>query len=55
MNQGEIFNGFLFEDQEGHRSYFDETGRSLRKAFLKAPLAFRRISSGSICGGCIPS
>ena len=26
--------------------YYDETGRSLRRAFLRAPLQFRRISSG---------
>jgi murein DD-endopeptidase MepM/ murein hydrolase activator NlpD len=26
--------------------YYDETGRSLRRAFLRAPLSFRRISSG---------
>ncbi len=26
--------------------YFDQTGRSMRAAFLRAPLAFRRISSG---------
>lgn len=36
---------FQFE-QDGVRSYFDETGQSLRRAFLKAPLNFRRISSG---------
>jgi murein DD-endopeptidase MepM/ murein hydrolase activator NlpD len=32
--------------QDGTRSYFDEKGNSLRKAFLKAPLRFSRISSG---------
>ena len=32
--------------QEGTRSFFDEEGNSLRKAFLKAPLRFSRISSG---------
>jgi len=32
--------------QEGVRSFFDEHGNSLRKAFLKAPLRFSRISSG---------
>jgi murein DD-endopeptidase MepM/ murein hydrolase activator NlpD len=33
-------------DQGGVRSFFDENGNSLRKAFLKAPLRFSRISSG---------
>jgi murein DD-endopeptidase MepM/ murein hydrolase activator NlpD len=32
--------------QDGTRSFFDEKGNSLRKAFLKAPLRFSRISSG---------
>ncbi len=32
--------------QDGTSSYFDEEGNSLRKAFLKAPLRFSRISSG---------
>lgn len=32
--------------QNSVRSFFDEDGNSLRKAFLKAPLRFSRISSG---------
>jgi murein DD-endopeptidase MepM/ murein hydrolase activator NlpD len=32
--------------QGGERSFFDEKGNSLRKAFLKAPLRYSRISSG---------
>ncbi len=32
--------------QNGNESYFDQDGNSLRKAFLKAPLKFSRISSG---------
>lgn len=31
--------------QDGRYDYFDENGKSLRKAFLKAPLHFTRISS----------
>ena len=31
--------------QDSVAEYFDETGNSLRKAFLKAPLSYRRISS----------
>jgi len=30
----------------GRADYFDDEGKSLRKAFLKAPLSYRRISSG---------
>lgn len=32
--------------QDSIRSFFDDEGNSLRKAFLKAPLRFSRISSG---------
>lgn len=45
-NQGDRFTAFGFEDANGHFHYYDETGRSMRKAFLKAPLNFSRISSG---------
>lgn len=38
------FEAFLFDDGE-KLSYYDENGESLRKAFLKAPLEFSRISS----------
>ena len=31
--------------QDGRKEYFDENGDNLRKAFLKAPLNYRRISS----------
>lgn len=32
--------------QDGKESFYDDEGNSLRKAFLKAPLRFSRISSG---------
>ncbi len=41
----EDFYGFYFE-QNDEGEYFDEEGKSLRKAFLKSPLKFSRISSG---------
>lgn len=34
-----------FESRGASGQYFDQTGRSLQSAFLRAPLAFRRISS----------
>jgi murein DD-endopeptidase MepM/ murein hydrolase activator NlpD len=34
-----------FDESDGHAAYFDATGRSMQAAFLRAPLAFRRISS----------
>lgn len=46
VNQGQEFKGFLYADADGRSAYYDENGHSLRKAFLKAPLSFTRISSG---------
>src|SRR5207253_1863791 len=38
---------FYFEDADaGVTRFYDERGRSLRRAFLRAPLQFRRVSSG---------
>lgn len=45
-NQGETYQAFLFKDGDHPPSYYDAKGNSLRKAFLKAPLDFSRISSG---------
>lgn len=36
---------FFYEKGEDYWDYFDEKGNTLRKAFLKAPLKFSRISS----------
>ena len=43
-HSGEEFYAIPFR-QNGREDYFDENGNSLRKAFLKAPLRFSRISS----------
>lgn len=43
-NKGEGKYAFCFE-QDGRKEYFDENGDNMRKAFLKAPLNYRRISS----------
>jgi murein DD-endopeptidase MepM/ murein hydrolase activator NlpD len=37
---------FRFETRAGRSEYFDEEGESLQRAFLRAPVAFRRIASG---------
>lgn len=46
INQGTTYQGFLFENKEGHPEYFDGKGRSLRRTLLKTPLEYARISSG---------
>jgi murein DD-endopeptidase MepM/ murein hydrolase activator NlpD len=45
VNDGVLSSAYRFE-VDGRADYYDTEGRSLRKAFLKAPLSFRRISSG---------
>jgi murein DD-endopeptidase MepM/ murein hydrolase activator NlpD len=44
-NNGTLFKAFLHKDGKGVSGYYDENGKSLQKAFLKAPLSFSRISS----------
>jgi murein DD-endopeptidase MepM/ murein hydrolase activator NlpD len=39
------YNAFYFKTKKGEEGYFDENGKSIKSAFLKAPLQFRRISS----------
>ncbi len=45
-NNGVLYRAFAYQDGDRAVSYYDVTGRSVRKAFLKAPLSFSRISSG---------
>ena len=45
VNNGETYRAYRFE-VSGKADYFDADGKLLRKTFLKAPLNFRRISSG---------
>lgn len=46
INQKQIFNAIGFKDGNQNPSFYNEKGENVRKAFLKAPLAFKRISSG---------
>ncbi len=45
INQGESYRAVNFTEKE-QSAYYDLEGRSLKKAFLKAPLSYSRISSG---------
>lgn len=45
VNQGEAFRAVRFQDGSDRASYYTPEGRNLRKAFLRAPLSFSRISS----------
>jgi murein DD-endopeptidase MepM/ murein hydrolase activator NlpD len=42
---GDTLQAFRYGPAEGRGQYYDQRGRSLRAAFLRAPLEFRRISS----------
>jgi len=42
---GSPVSAFHYTDQKGEEGYYDRNGRSLRRAFLRAPLNYRRISS----------
>jgi murein DD-endopeptidase MepM/ murein hydrolase activator NlpD len=45
VNQDHIFTALRFEDQKGNSSYYSPEGKSMRKAFLRTPVDFARISS----------
>jgi murein DD-endopeptidase MepM/ murein hydrolase activator NlpD len=44
-HNGQIFYAFYYKENENYGEYFDENGKTLRKAFLKAPVDYKRISS----------
>ncbi len=45
VNQGRTYRAVRYVDDTGRADYFTPEGRSMRKAFLRAPVDFRRISS----------
>lgn len=45
VNRGEHFRAVRFKDASGRVDYYTPEGRSVRKAFIRAPLSFSRISS----------
>ncbi len=46
VNDGNTFRAFRYEGPDGRAGYYDDEGKSLQRSFLKAPLSYRRISSG---------
>ena len=44
-NNGRVLQAIRFVDDDGYTNYFTPNGDSLRKAFLRAPVDFTRISS----------
>ncbi|HEY0767019.1 MAG TPA: peptidoglycan DD-metalloendopeptidase family protein, partial [Steroidobacteraceae bacterium] len=45
VNQGRTFRAVRYSDPEGGSHYYTPDGRSLHKAFLRAPVEFTRVSS----------
>lgn len=43
--QGQTYNAIRFTDPDGNSEYFTPEGMSMRKAFLRTPVDFRRITS----------
>jgi murein DD-endopeptidase MepM/ murein hydrolase activator NlpD len=42
---GDVFNGYYYAGADGTGDYYNSKGEALRRAFLRAPLSYARISS----------
>jgi len=45
FNHGKSYQAIRYEDKNGNAQYYDPKGMSMRKAFLRSPVEFSRISS----------
>jgi len=45
VNQGKVFTAVRFKDSQDNINYYTPDGKSMRKTFLRTPVAFSRISS----------
>ena len=46
VNQGETYQAVFFRDEKGRNGYYTPEGRNMRKAFLRSPIEFSRVTSG---------
>jgi murein DD-endopeptidase MepM/ murein hydrolase activator NlpD len=46
VNDGRVYRAVWFEDDDGRGGYYTPEGKNIRKAFLRSPLEFSRITSG---------
>jgi len=46
VNEGREYRAVRYVDEQGHGEYYSPDGKSLRKAFIRTPVQFSRISSG---------
>ncbi|MHB8535864.1 MAG: peptidoglycan DD-metalloendopeptidase family protein [Sulfuricaulis sp.] len=45
INQGRVFRAIAYRDNDGHATYYTPEGMSVRRSFLRTPVAFSRITS----------
>jgi len=45
VNEGREYRAVRYVDEDGHAEYYTPDGKSLRKAFIRAPVQFSRVSS----------
>lgn len=46
INQGRVYRAIYFEKDAQHGDYYTPEGKSVRKAFLRSPIEYSRVSSG---------
>lgn len=46
INEGHVYRAVRFQSDAAHSDYYTPEGKSLKKAFLRSPIAFSRVSSG---------
>jgi murein DD-endopeptidase MepM/ murein hydrolase activator NlpD len=46
VNQGHTYRAVFFRDDQGRGGYYTPDGRNMRKAFLRSPIEFSRVTSG---------
>lgn len=50
VNSGKEFDAYVFENKDNELAYYNSDGEALIKQFLKAPLEFKKITSGYTYG-----
>jgi len=46
QNRGRVLRAFLWRGEDGTESYYSDHGMPMRKAFLRSPMEFSRVTSG---------
>jgi murein DD-endopeptidase MepM/ murein hydrolase activator NlpD len=54
INQGKTYQAVRYTDESGDTEYYSPDGRNMRKAFLRTPVEYTRISSGFSLGRMHP-